>query len=889
MVIQRVIWQGLPNKDIHVLAGNFSYNLRPFLRFIDHTGRAVPVNTLNPNDVTLAFYPLFVKNGRQDANRIKYSGFGVTVDTHLGVVSVNDPLPPNRIRNFMMEVIATDLTDSNREYKEFIRFHVHQSISDIWLTPGTLTARRFPTNPPNEQTDYRFSVRAQFDDDAVGDITRMVGLIWSSSNQPNSPVNSGNVHVDGRLRIKATDQSGDQKFITVSVNTSSGNKSATGTMIIKESWDDMAPVEARIVPDGAFPTATSIISNVMTMIPNLNRPNVLFIGDGFSRNEEGNFNHYVNTLVAFLRTDIVCQPYNRLSKSINFWSAFIPSDGQGVSVDAEILPGNSKSVNGQSVFIAEFMSGPKEPRKNFPSNGIYLLEELMYIVGLPIPNDDISNSTARPNNDILTEWKRFIDSNKYPHLEDRLGLTQRNAPPIQSNQLINDWRKLAKRSLIDSTDSVLGVRIETIPFNTDVRIPDIDLNTYRYNRENLDYLLSKLRDRYGNPINNLWTTTSNGKPKDYGLVCILVAGHGRAKNKTAQFDANGTYRNGGYLFVDCKDSIEVKQSTGRRSFELNYTTIIPQSAGFMPRRTFVHELSHSFTLGDEYGGSEDITGYFNSNYVNNRYSNVMLESDAKRANVLNGDEVKWNWHRIQKAGVINDKITKIETHDVNNTITDIKYRVPLEFSHGSQFVIGDTVHLRVRENLSYPPKPLLKNPTVSIAFKVTNPAPVADAIHIRVADSSKMFTNPDQYGLLFLPSSIVYSPTPAPVSIRRATYSYSEIIAKNIKDYMTSNNTALTDYPSQIDKDYIQYPVNYPSNLTNFSNTNYPRIVGLFSGGLQYHKGIFHPTGHCIMRIHAVPDVKEFCAVCRYILIDLIDPTKHGANDLEYEKIYPQK
>jgi hypothetical protein len=34
-------------------------------------------------------------------------------------------------------------------------------------------------------------------------------------------------------------------------------------------------------------------------------------------------------------------------------------------------------------------------------------------------------------------------------------------------------------------------------------------------------------------------------------------------------------------------------------------------------------------------------------------------------------------------------------------------------------------------------------------------------------------------------------------------------------------------------------------------------------------------------------EVILFCPVCRYVLVDLIDPTKHGRLDREYAKIYP--
>ena len=30
-----------------------------------------------------------------------------------------------------------------------------------------------------------------------------------------------------------------------------------------------------------------------------------------------------------------------------------------------------------------------------------------------------------------------------------------------------------------------------------------------------------------------------------------------------------------------------------------------------------------------------------------------------------------------------------------------------------------------------------------------------------------------------------------------------------------------------------------------------------------------------------------FCPVCRYIMVDLVDPTKHGVIDRDYAGIYP--
>ena len=76
-----------------------------------------------------------------------------------------------------------------------------------------------------------------------------------------------------------------------------------------------------------------------------------------------------------------------------------------------------------------------------------------------------------------------------------------------------------------------------------------------------------------------------------------------------------------------------------------------------------------------------------------------------------------------------------------------------------------------------------------------------------------------------------------------------------------------------------------------------PWIHGMYDAGDGVHCGVFHPTGACIMRSLRVPSdsaelpgvVYRFCHVCRYILVDELDPSLHGAIDQDYGLIYPEK
>jgi hypothetical protein len=76
--------------------------------------------------------------------------------------------------------------------------------------------------------------------------------------------------------------------------------------------------------------------------------------------------------------------------------------------------------------------------------------------------------------------------------------------------------------------------------------------------------------------------------------------------------------------------------------------------------------------------------------------------------------------------------------------------------------------------------------------------------------------------------------------------------------------------------------VNLPEILC-FGHKN--QVVGLYSGGDRCE--MFHPAGLCVMRGHCDADT-EFCAVCRDILVEFIDPFLHFEIDRDAAEIYPQ-
>lgn len=823
MPINNIFWSGEKQNDIHVIAGQSSVDLTTaHLAFakvnvdgtINNQFAKIYLNDAsNANDVTLTFKPLF-KGATAGDN---FSGHGITVNTKTGVVTVAAALPNPRKNNFIMEAEAVS---GARTFTEIIRIQIHQSISQVWLTPSTLSVRPFTASLP-ENTTYKFSVRAQFDDGVVGDITEMPGVTWS----PNANVNIGS----GRLILKAGDSTGNVIPITVNLAAALGGGSATANMQIEDAWDISHPTNISIVVGGGWP---GIISPDKVA-------NVLFLSEGFTAAQEPAFRQYVNSLVQFLKTNPLNKPYNFLATSMNFWSGFMPSPDEGFSIASEVFP-----VQDGAVLKARFLPTPGKPPT---AAATWSLEQLVYVVGLPVPADNISNA-ARTNAIIKTEWQSLIDPDPSVHVNDAL---------------INQWRFLAKRSFVDEVNSALHVKAGAPVATRGAAL--INFSSSRMDRDKLDKFLVTVQDAHVIPVQDLWAKKADGtKPNNYDLICIVANGFGRALNAE------------GYFFINTLEELPIQTIAGKNAFAFHLSPPA-NTASADKSRTFAHEVSHSFFLDDEYGEREGPSGRTSAEI--NLYSNIILEADAMRAGQIHGDEIKWNWHRIKKAAMLSGDI-----QDAGGG----KFRVPLVLGQGFQFAIGDTVHFRFRQY----PTPLIKNPKLSPPLEITDPAPVAEAIHVKLK-AGAVFNYPNlvaaaQFINEFKQGSIIYIPVEAPASVKTNDYPYAEIVGKNIKDYITANHKPLTAFPSVIDTNNIQQPIIPGVSLPDCFNKNRPRIVGLYSGGDTYHKGYFHATGNCMMRDDHT-DGREFCAVCSYILTDTIDPYKHFETDREYQKIYPQE
>jgi hypothetical protein len=208
------------------------------------------------------------------------------------------------------------------------------------------------------------------------------------------------------------------------------------------------------------------------------------------------------------------------------------------------------------------------------------------------------------------------------------------------------------------------------------------------------------------------------------------------------------------------------------------------------------------------------------------------------------------------------------------------FLVPLQRG-GLQFTMQDRLLLRLRPPGALRKASLVLPDTLAATQELQLAAPPgSNVVSLKPAPGSTVtMADVTRFGA----GSILFAPTLAPAS---AGVRYAPMIARNIADFINATNRPLTVWPCVKDTTDVVTPIIPGVSLPGLCFKHKPKIVGLYSGGDAFACGIFHPTGTCMMRTHDEDD-SEFCAVCRYIAVDMIDPYHHEEIDRDYDDIYP--
>ncbi len=812
MPLESTRWNGGDTgEDVHILRGQAGPDLSARL-VVKQVGVAAVFANAVPAGVAVTFTGLFAGAPAAHGASVAAAS-GVVTATALPVI-LPPLLPPPVLRNFLIEATVTEGAVVMRQH---IRVHIHNALTDVWITPSSLTVRQ-------NATAVRLSVMARFDDGVIGDITdwallpaaHLSRLQWQAS----TPL-SCNVAADGTLAPLII---GGPFRVDVGVGAAPfvAAFSANANVTVAAPWS--TPTTLTFVSGaGAARVATA--------------PNLLFLPDGFT--SRADFDRFVRQVVTKLTSRQVLRPFDLLANELNFWSAWVPSVDAGISTRAEL--GAVTRTSGANRRQSE-VPYPEAPPA---AAATWTLEQLIHQVGLPIPSDAGRPLTGGVD-PILPEWVTLFGA---------------QVTAARVTGVYADWLALHQRTFIDDRNTAFRMFTGSRPRVREVPHRRVSLGI---ETADLDVFLNQLTFPAQGRIGVTWGGGAGGPAgltpgKDSQLICIL--------SLTAR---NGGSNHGHFFAValgvapDHLTSAAAAPSRGRALV----APAVPARPLLDTVGSVGHESAHSLTLLDEYGGAA--TTPAGTTFPND--ANVQEDTAVRVGANLVGANIKWRWHRIEHAGVTASPVI----------VMGANFRVDLRAGHAAGFAVGNVIRLRTR--------PLLSS-TVSAELEIVSIA--ADAIELRDGTGA------------FAPVIATFAAGSVFMRVVRSTVAPNpeqRLVAASVEAHLNGQPHPL-NAPRVPAAGRVCTPNNADMLPATFINAAlqarvaaaHPRfsawLVGLYEGGATFSCGTFHPTGTCLMRQIEIATVSgtlyQFCTVCRYALVDLLDPRQHGVIDRDYAPRYP--
>jgi hypothetical protein len=829
--------------DIHLLPGMSSPRLDQLL-WLQYSGTPKKIVQASAHEpaTTVTFSARFA--GAPNAH-------GVTLDPAKGRIMVGALPAGPQLRSFIVTATASEGGASPVSGSRRLRVHVHRDVKQLWLTPRRLTVRQGAQS-------MRLTVLARFDDDVVGDVTNWAPFVAVQPGQETFATRGGNPAPFLRWSSSSAG--------TVDVDPTTGvldAKAAAGSATISVTAGPLpAPValtgSATVTCAAAWATPVKLVpleGSTFASIPQ--RRNVLILPEGFTAGERTKFLDLATLLVHRLQTREKTRPFDLLSHRINYFAAWVPSPDGGVSVLNELSPGRL-TVSDQAV-----------PYPQPAGGGAWTLETLIDEVGLPIPNTDLPGTplgTAALGR--LHDWQTLY------------------GPQVTAGQvtgLHNRWLGLFDRLLADENDTAFHMAFSVRP-NLSLTAPARSLapNPRRLANEDFDVFLDALRDAAGNalPRAKNWST---GAPDDDNIVmlCRSVRHGGANSSRTnpAVPDAKGHLIG---MSLGERDTHAVVLAPPGARVDPDAIPAQPTAAMWT---TMAHELAHSWTLLDEYKEQQTLTPERLASIKES--ANVQEQSALLVGGSLSSQAIKWLWPRVDGGGEL-----KVDPQPVGD-----HFRLVLK--DGFTIKRGDVVRLRTR--------PLLTS-TTSGRWRVTDlagneaqvkPLPGVPAGELTAFTVAK--------------GSIVVRPVrkPDPNAANDQLGDDLLLVADSVRAWIAAQHNPLNAAAGAApNRPWAAEPIPVDSptparNIPPGGIPNPPRysswIVGLYEEGADVVRDVYRPTGICLMRMYFIvrdasgnplpPNVPrlayQFCPVCRYAIVDLLDPAKHKEIDADYAKRYP--
>jgi hypothetical protein len=722
---------------------------------------------------------------------------------------------------------------------------------------------------------------------------------------------------------------------------STGDAQVTGTLALPfPDFVASAVLLVRVIDPHASP------SNVLSLVraegdetDPRTKLNLLFLAEGFLEGDptaepaEGRrlFDEAVKTLTSELLTRKRHAPYNLLQKHINVWSHFEVSRQQAITIGCPItstvwdIKHQTHILGDYKVYLPDLYSPPKD---SLPD--AYDSWELLRLVGFPVPDAvgldpeyyrELWNTTgslpllmgyqdALATDEIIQQWKAYTQVGIPQARDTYYGLCQgarwgdRDSVSAPVAEMITEPPGGAS----DELRSAFARRVHEW-FNPRSAVRTIRHDPRRYGPEYHSegfQLLIRYFTRLENPsavggtperqVGLLWDPetpideeASVRHHNSAGLVCILI--DARREGGTSGKDNAFRIALGTELSLTPIVSGVDQDPTHRIvRFRIGPPAYEPEFGRLAD--SLAHELGHCyFNLGDEYESSRGHAQTWVEMRDNLTHLTTIAvpnpPADPAYPPPVDPNKVKWAaLSRIAKA----DMVTRATViGDPAGPDRSRRIIVTLEPGRATSWgsVTDSFVYLRRWKRVANEGRQL----------------PFADAdeyeldIEAVIDDHTlSLFGEASLDPVSFPAGSTLYVPRydsntgTGMTVVNDLVFTYMEESRWNPADPVFPAGVALTenhhDDPTK-QSDRAQDSADVPPSITNFSGpcANH-RVVGLYEGGAKVTRDVYRPAGACKMRSHKGKKSEgEFCFVCKYLMVNLVDGGLHA----DLDKLYPEK
>jgi len=818
-----------------------------------------------------------------------------------------------KLFSVIVKVSITDTGTPTTSHEDlFVVVNIHDGINNIW----------FPIKPIiySHNMGYRPCLFAEFyDTDAQGantttvicDISHLPGFSWILSAAALNTLAYSTAYVySGFIFVKSG--------TTITNSTLPNGVTVTAPAYLNggtiSSDIDLVALTDQLSPVGN--TSTRAIADVN---------NIIIFSEGYTANEQADFNLHASTIVNQFQTQTSAAPYSYATNDLNFWSYFVPSADidsgcslSGPYIEIASVPNvtSKKYLVSRKVFIEiidaiiielKSQNGNINSAQSIINNsilGLTLTNNINWTLApTPITGNPVLASSIKSMSELVDiigfpskqDLNKQLTTNKYPEWGNFL--TNITAPNV-TNNIINEftyslWLKMANLVYFEPRNTlwkVANMKIGPISNLKPSQYQESQLHippgTYKV-KTNLNRFISKLKDKISgvNVGATLFDSTSGSLQGIKGNYIVFLS-----KVLTENIFGNHIKHNhGNYLVTSVADVkpktvIGVLQSNGAYKPEyLAKTGLTPSEVGVA-----LHEFSHNFVL-DEYSGNQPFPQTDDTDISN-------LESFKHASNsgtVLHGDAIKWNWPRITAAGMSTGALTPHSGNIYTINVGRLSSSIPNKPDY-TQLAIGNMVILRVKDLFTvagheYPVFEIkdIQNPQYKLEYKGFSATFLGDTrttIPATFSASNNIYTN----------ETLIVRPVWAPNSNSR----FLGLVHHELINWMNSTNpTAPTGAQRalvEIDtsaSNSLQTPQAAAVTHLNSLGLRIPQpsslITGLYAGAAGFNENIYHATGFCTMRSSVNgANVNNFCIVCQYIIADSIAPWIHPNVDAAYSNVY---